>query len=153
MSNETTYWGILCRTCSEPVAFDIRPYHSSGLGIANLRPGAIQCAHSHNHIYFPRDFRFLSSAVAISDATMLGNREAYQSINPIHEQSYEAPGPSIANAVVNAVVSGLAAEVARERPARPSSLVPDPRLPDPRRETARMAAKSRWANWALKKML
>jgi len=43
MSDETTYWGILCRACSEPVAFDICPCHLRGPGAANVRPGAIRC--------------------------------------------------------------------------------------------------------------
>jgi hypothetical protein len=81
MGNETTYWGILCRTCLGPVAFDIRPNDRFGLGSASLRPGTIRCAHGHNHIYFPRDFRFIPSAVPITDATMQENRAAYLAIN------------------------------------------------------------------------
>ena len=53
---EKTYWGILCRACSEPVAFNTRPYHEFGLGSASVRPGAIRCSHGHNHIYFPARF-------------------------------------------------------------------------------------------------
>jgi hypothetical protein len=86
MSEETTYWGILCRTCSEPVAFDIRPY-KFGLGSASVRPGAICCVHGHNHIYFPRDFGFFLSAIPIADATMQENRAAYRAINPSPETS------------------------------------------------------------------
>jgi hypothetical protein len=82
MNNEITYWGILCRFCSEPVAFDIRPYRTFERGTAPLRPGAIRCAHGHNYIYFPRDFSFLTSAIPITAATMQENREAYRAINP-----------------------------------------------------------------------
>jgi hypothetical protein len=87
MSEETTYWGILCRTCSEPVAFDIRPCQMCGPGAANVRPGAIRCVHGHNHIYFPRDFRLFPSAVPITDATMQENRAAYRAMNPSPESS------------------------------------------------------------------
>ena len=62
---ETICWGIKCKSCSEPVIFDVRPYRASGIGVVNLKPGAIDCVHGHKHIYFPRDFRFFSSDVAI----------------------------------------------------------------------------------------
>src|ERR1035441_7780133 len=87
MSEETTYWGILCRTCSEPVAFDIRPCQMCGPGAANVRPGAIRCVHGHNHIYFPRDFRLFPSSVPITAATIQENRQAYLAINPSPEPS------------------------------------------------------------------
>jgi hypothetical protein len=144
MSNERTYWGILCRSCAEPVAFGIRPYYASGQGIAHLRSGAICCAHGHNHIYFLRDFRFVSSAAAITEATMQVNREAYQAINPTSEGSFEGPGPSIANEKAFDVAKAMA----KGRTAQPSSV-----SPDPRREAARIAANSRWADWAMKKAL
>jgi hypothetical protein len=92
MNNETTYWGILCRSCSEPVAFDIQPFRTFGLERGNVKPGAIRCVHGHNYIYFPRDFSFFSSAVAISDETMQANRAAYRAINPPHGTS---PDPSV----------------------------------------------------------
>jgi hypothetical protein len=82
MSNEAKYWGILCRSCSEPVAFDIQPGRTFELGTAKLRPGAIRCAHGHNYIYFPSDFRFFTSSAPIAEATMQENREAYSAINP-----------------------------------------------------------------------
>jgi hypothetical protein len=88
MSNEKTYWGILCRACSEPVAFDIQVCQMFGPGAAD-RPGAIRCAHGHNHIYFPRNFQFFSSAVAITDAVMQENHGAYQAINPARELTSE----------------------------------------------------------------
>jgi hypothetical protein len=87
--NETTYWGVLCRTCSEPVAFDSCPYPSSfGPGAQNVKPGAVRCRHGHNHVYFPRDFRFFSSAVPISDAVVQENRDAYRAINPSSQISF-----------------------------------------------------------------
>jgi hypothetical protein len=79
--NETTYWGILCRTCREPVAFDVCPYPSFGPGAANVKPSAIRCGQGHNHIYFPRDFRFFPSAVPIAHSVMQENRDAYRAIN------------------------------------------------------------------------
>jgi hypothetical protein len=48
-----------------------------------MRPGAIRCTQGHNHIYFPRDFRFLSSAVCIPDADMQQNRDTYKAVNPV----------------------------------------------------------------------
>ena len=88
MSEQRTYWGILCRTCREPVAFDAPPYNKSGLGKAHVRPGAIRCGHGHNHIYFPRDFRFFSSAAPIAEETMRENRSAYVAINSSPQFSY-----------------------------------------------------------------
>jgi hypothetical protein len=79
---ELIYWGILCRTCQELVAFDIRPYVSFGAGAAGMKPGAIRCGHDHNHIYFPRDFHFCASAVVIANTVMQDNRDAYGAINP-----------------------------------------------------------------------
>ena len=90
MSKDTIYWGILCRTCSDPVAFDTGPYHEFALGSANVRPGAIRCVHGHNHIYFPRDFRFFPSSVPITAATIQENRQAYLAINPSPEPSSDA---------------------------------------------------------------
>jgi len=34
--SETTYWGVLCRTCQKLVAFDICPYVSFGDGAAGM---------------------------------------------------------------------------------------------------------------------
>ena len=81
MSSETTYWGVLCRTCARPIAFDTRPFHQSGLGAANTKPGAIRCFLGHNHIYFPRDFHFFPSTAVITDVTMQENRAVYGAIN------------------------------------------------------------------------
>jgi hypothetical protein len=89
--NETTYWGVLCRSCVELVAFDICPYLSFGPGAANAHPGAIRCAHGHNHIYFPRDFQFFYSDVSIDDAVMQGNREAYRAIDPLSQALSNPP--------------------------------------------------------------
>jgi len=85
--DETTYWGVLCRTCSEPIAFDINPHPSFGPGSSNVKAGAIRCGRGHNHIYFPRDFRILSSALPICGVVMLENREAYKAINSSYQNS------------------------------------------------------------------
>lgn len=77
-----SYWGVLCRSCAELVAFDTLPYHRLGLGIANAKPGAICCSHGHNHIYFPSDFCFFDSEVGISDASMAENCSTYAATNP-----------------------------------------------------------------------
>jgi hypothetical protein len=82
MSEQEAYWGILCRSCREPIAFDARPYREFGLGRANTRPGAIRCCHGHNHIYFPRDFHFFASVVPITEETMKENRAVYIATNP-----------------------------------------------------------------------
>ena len=80
--NRTTYWGVLCRSCHELVAFDVCPYTSFGPRAAGMRPGTVRCGQGHNHIYFPRDFEFIPSAVPIADGTMRENREAYAAVNP-----------------------------------------------------------------------
>ena len=79
--NETAYWGILCRTCLGPVAFDVSPYPSFGPGAANVRPSAIRCGQGHNHIYFPRDFRFFFSAAPITDSVMQESRDTHRAFN------------------------------------------------------------------------
>jgi hypothetical protein len=84
---ETTYWGVLCRTCQGLVAFDMAPYISFGPKATSMRPGAIRCERGHNHIYFPRDFRFVSFAVAISDAVMRENRDLYRAINSLGQRT------------------------------------------------------------------
>jgi hypothetical protein len=82
MSEHTTYWGVLCRTCGELVAFDTPPYVSFGPGAASMKPGAIRCNRGHTHIYYPRDYSFRPSANPISEATMDANRTLYCKINP-----------------------------------------------------------------------
>jgi hypothetical protein len=84
----TLYWGVLCRTCSKPVAFDTLPCHKGGLGSINLRPGAISCEVGHNHIYFPRDFRFFAADALITGKTMDDNRLAHRAINPSSDSLY-----------------------------------------------------------------
>jgi hypothetical protein len=96
-----TYWGILCRTCRDLVAFDISPYVSFGPDAASMNPGAIRCDRGHNHIYFPRDFGFVSVAVPISDAVMLENREAYRAVNPPALTSYNRPVVTVAATEMN----------------------------------------------------
>jgi hypothetical protein len=82
------YWGVLCRTCSKPVAFDTLPCHKDGLGSINMRPGAVSCESGHNHIYFPRDFRFFATDVPITGKTMNDNRLAHHAINPSSDSLY-----------------------------------------------------------------
>jgi hypothetical protein len=150
MSMETTYWGVLCRACSEPVAFDTSPFDESGLGNANSRPGAIRCVHGHNHIYFPRDFRLFPSVVPITEATMQENRQAYLAVNPSLEPSCNPlPGAPLIpreHGEADILLGGLGHP--KKGKARTASLVPDAR-----RETAQMAAKARWKDWASKKAM
>jgi len=150
MSNETTHWGILCRTCSEPAAFGTGPHHEYRLGSANARPGAIRCVAGHNHIYFPPDFRFFPSSVPITEATMQENRRAYLAINPPPELSCDPlPGNSLTlreNDEADIHRDGLShLKEVKARPARP--------VPDARRQVAQMAAKARWKDWATKKVI
>lgn len=81
-SSGQAYWGVFCRGCSEPIAFDRAPFHAGGLGSAGMKPGAIRCASGHLYIYFPRDFRFFDSSSAIAEETMEQNRAAYAARNP-----------------------------------------------------------------------
>jgi hypothetical protein len=82
MDTGTEYWGVVCRTCGERIAFDACPYNKPALGFASVKAGAVCCIHGHIHIYFPRDFHFFSSATPIMDATLQENRTAYEAINP-----------------------------------------------------------------------
>lgn len=136
--DEACYWGVLCKRCRELVAFDVCPYVSFGPQAASMKPGAICCSLGHNHIYFPRDFGFLSSAVPISEAVMRANRDSYLAVN--------SPGKRSSHDLVPEV----------EPEASPEAEVPVPApvsrsakyAPDSRREAAGKAAKERWADWA-----
>jgi hypothetical protein len=144
-NEEALYWGVLCRTCRELVAFDACPYASFGPAAASIRPGAIRCSQEHNHIYFPRDFGFRASEVPIAETVMRENRDIYRAINSqgirsSHEYVPEAVEPE---AKPEAGESEGRLESGKARP---------PKIgPDPRREAAK-AAKERWTNWAEKKM-
>ena len=78
---ELLYWGVLCRTCRELVAFDVCPYVSFGPGAIGMKPGAIQCAEGHSHTYFPLDFRFIPWISRIPAELMERNREAFKAAN------------------------------------------------------------------------
>ena len=88
ITQQRTYWGVLCRTCGKFVGFDIVPsawFECSG---ANVKPGAIRCAHGHNHIYFPQDFSSYPSTTPITDDTaMEENRASYSRVNPLGNMS------------------------------------------------------------------
>ena len=136
----TTYWGILCRTCLELTAFDTCPL--------SMKPGAIRCSQGHNHIYFPRDFRFFPSAVPVTDEVMQKNREAFMAINSSPSSSASS-NPSIARSSEPEANSQSGIRLGLEKgKARPANLAPDPR-----RENAQKAAKERWANWAIRKTM
>jgi hypothetical protein len=154
MNEGAKYWGVWCRACSEPVAFDTRPYHQFGLGSASVRPGAIRCGRGHSQIYYPRDFHFFASAVAITEETMQENRTTYIATNPYSQFSSGAPReishreqPAVKEAVKVAVVVREPDEVPEDK-AR--TKIP---APDAAREIARKAAKARWASWAVKKAM
>jgi hypothetical protein len=85
--SQTSFWGVLCRTCNDLVAFDICPYASFGAGAAGMRAGTIRCSQGHSHIYFPRDFGFVFSVIRISDETMRKNRAVYADVNPTYPAS------------------------------------------------------------------
>ena len=144
-NEEAPYWGVMCRTCKQLVAFDVCPYESFGPGAASMKPGAIRCSLGHNHIYFPRDFGFRTSAIPVADAVMRENRDVYRAINSqgtrsshefVHEAVAAQPEPEGGK-------SGDDSETGKTHPAKNG--------PDPRREAAREAANERWANWAKKK--
>lgn len=135
MKNDTTYWGILCRTCRELVAFDRCPYLSFGPGAASMRPGAILCGQRHNHVYFPNDFQFLPSAIPIADEVMERNREVYRTVNPTPPEFPEPSNP-------------VEFEVPRDLGVYRST-----RGFDARRETAQNPARYRWTDWAIKKAM
>jgi hypothetical protein len=143
---ETTYWGIHCRTCREIVAFDSCPYATFGPYAAHMHPGAICCGSGHNHIYFPRDFQFIVSAVLIAPAVMLQNREAYRAINPpqldpVLRATWRPPTPALHP------VPPAAPPLRLEPPLPPRAAA------NPARKSAMAAARIRWATWAIKKSM
>jgi hypothetical protein len=129
---ETTYWGVTCRTCHELVAFDVCPYLSFGDGAASMKPGAIRCSQDHNHIYFPRDFQFISIAVAISEEVMRVNRETYRAIN--------SSSPS----------QGIAIVKSKRPPVASAVEIP---VPDTSKRDAQVAEKDRWSHLVDKKAM
>ena len=82
MDSERIYWGVMCKTCSEPVAFGCPDQQECEMESICAKPGAIRCAKGHNHIYFPRDFKFFASAIEIPEAVTRANREAHKAVNP-----------------------------------------------------------------------
>jgi hypothetical protein len=83
MGSETIYWGVLCRACSEPIAFGAPSHRQFELESVYARPGSISCGQGHSFYYFPRDFKFFESAKAITEAVMRLHRETHVAINPI----------------------------------------------------------------------
>jgi hypothetical protein len=144
MSRENTYWGILCRTCSAPVAFGAPSHQQFQLESTYARPGAIRCPSGHNHIYFPRDFNFFVSAEVISEAVMEDNRGEHRAINP----AASAPTDHWHGTQWSpAKAYGSDSPVSEPKAVKQASVY----SPDTRRETAQAAAKARWAAWAIKK--
>jgi hypothetical protein len=145
MSRENTYWGILCRKCSAPIAFGSPSHQQFKLESTCARPGAIRCPNGHNHIYFPRDFNFFESAEVIPETAMEKNRRDHSAINPIatvstnhwHGTRWSPPEPY-----------GAVRPVTDPKAVSPASIYDR----DPRREMAQAAAKERWAAWAIKKV-
>jgi hypothetical protein len=137
LDHPTTYWGVSCRGCSEVVAFDVAPYTSFGPRAASTRPGAIRCSLGHSYVYFPGDFQFLASSVAISDEVMRKNRDAFQADNPARPTRAQYPRPFVRSVVhVAAFVEGLLGL---------ATLNPNPR------KVAETAAQGSWAEWATRK--
>jgi hypothetical protein len=139
------YWGILCRTCTELVAFGTIPAQNFGPGAEGSKPRTIRCNRGHTHIYFPRDFRLYPSVVAIADATMRENLKVYKAINPSWGFR-DAPPTVLANPKARNETD-LETEARDGVKVRSITFVPDPR-----REIAKKAAKDRWASWALRKL-
>jgi hypothetical protein len=144
--HEAVYWGVLCKTCRGIVAFDVAPYVSFGPVAASMQPGAICCGKRHNHIYYPRDFGFRGSTVPIAEAVMQGNRDLYKAVNsPGHCTSHDSVAPKAVEPVIEPKPGESAGELESGK-ARSAKIGPDPR-----REAARLAAKGRWADWAVRK--
>ena len=145
MSNETIYWGILCRQCSELVAFCAPSHQQFELASRCAKPGAIRCANGHNYIYFPRDFRFFTSAVAIPEAVMQRNLEAHSAINSIvgARTNHGEPERWRPEEVEDSFRFLGKPEVAKSVSASYGA--------DPQTETAHTVVTNWWQNWATKK--
>jgi hypothetical protein len=113
-----------------------------------MKPGAIRCSQGHNHIYFPRDFGFRASPVAIAEAAMRENRDVYRAINsPGIRLPHEYVPEEVAAAADAESVGGKSGGEPESGKVRPAKIGADPR-----REAAREAAKERWADWANRKL-
>jgi hypothetical protein len=148
MSTQMTYWGVLCRECSEPVPFGAPSHQQFELESAYARPGAIRCAKGHNYIYFPRDFNFFSSAEEIPEAVMQHNRDVHGAINrpavapPEHLSGKRWVAGEASKASMPHVPTAAAAA---------KKVSPAISGPDPRRAAAQAAAKEWWTKWAAHK--
>ena len=139
----STYWGILCRTCADLVAFGATPGQDCGLGTEGSRPGTIRCTKGHTHIYYPRDFGFFPSATIIVDAVIGENVRVYKAVNPSWSGSVPQ-GPSNQSGENE---SG-SHEEELDRNIMPSAR----RASESPSRIAHRAAKDRWATWALNKL-
>jgi hypothetical protein len=149
LNKQITYWGVLCRRCSDPVVFGSPSHPQFQMESEFARPGTIRCANGHDYIYFPRDFKFFVLDTEITDAAMERNRQAHRAVNPMavvrSDQTYGTRWvPDQAKEAGSAIVSGAA------RPVPRAALAGDGA--DPRRESAQAASKGWWANWAAKKV-
>jgi hypothetical protein len=162
MGKEIIYWGVLCRKCSESIAFGAPCHQQFELESTFAKPGAIRCANGHTYIYFPRDFRFFATAAEIPDALMQANREAHRATNPTPTSisgDFQAtqstppepePEPETESEDVAPAEGHQASSTEpRAKSARASSANYQP---DPRRQTANAAAKAWWSQWAIKKV-
>jgi len=145
LSRETTYWGVFCRSCSAPIAFGAPSHHQFQMESAYAKPGSIRCANGHNHIYFPRDFQFFTSA-AIPEAVLQANRESNPPMKPAAVArpvglfvTRWAPGGDAAAGGAWALTKSAEAQAAAADP-------------EPRRDVPQMAARDWWMNWALKRV-
>ena len=145
--SDPAYWGVLCRTCAELVAFGTIPAQNSGPGADGSNPGTIRCNQGHTHIYFPRDFRLYPSAVTIADVTMQESVRVYRAVNPSWRSTSHAlhGEPDTPAKEEEFSIDGEVLDRTGIHDARP--------LPDSPRELAKKVAKERWVAWALKKTI
>jgi hypothetical protein len=139
----STYWGILCRTCADLVAFGTIPGQNSDPGTEDSGPGTIRCTKGHTHIYYPRDFGLFPAVTIIVDTVIRENVRVYKVINP----SWADPLPQESSNRNRKNESGSPAEELDRNimlSARRASEAPG--------KIARKAAKDRWTAWALNKL-
>jgi hypothetical protein len=79
MPEDTTYWGIQCKTCSENIVLGIEEETDLGDCLTFLHPGSFVCVHGHRHEYDQPDLvHYLETNGPVSRAGIVANRSRYR---------------------------------------------------------------------------
>jgi hypothetical protein len=79
MPENTTYWGIQCKTCLENIVLGIEEDAEIGDCLTFLQPGSFACTHGHRHEYDQPDLMHcLDSNGPVTPGGILANRNRFR---------------------------------------------------------------------------